>query len=190
MIVTFAALAAGADAAPDGPEALLAHPVNAVVTMSAPATGARYLYFTEGLLRLVPGVGGKCVRFGRAGAPLRAAGAGRGVSPRRTGERAVSLDGGASVVLGRTPAQQVVLQDGDEGFGDEGDDRDQHHPGQDTVHVEVVLRRADEQPESLVGPEQLADDRADEGEAETDVQAGQDPRERGRQHHFAGHPPR
>src|SRR6476646_906291 len=76
MIVTFAALAAGADAAPDGPEALLAHPVNAVVTMSAPATGARYLYFTEGLRRLC--TCGREMREVRAGTPLRAAGAGPG----------------------------------------------------------------------------------------------------------------
>src|SRR6478609_6070429 len=98
MIVTFAALAAGADAAPDGPEALLAHPVNAVVTMSAPATGARYLYFTEGLLRLCPcGREMREVWSGRCTAPSGWCGA--GVSPRRTGVCAVSLDGGASVVL-------------------------------------------------------------------------------------------
>jgi hypothetical protein len=50
MIVTFGALAAGCDAAPDAPEALFAHPTSAAPAMSTPITGATYLDFTEDLL--------------------------------------------------------------------------------------------------------------------------------------------
>ena len=62
-------------------------------------------------------------------------------------------------------------------FSGQGDDGDEDHAGEHAVHVEVVLRRADQQAQALVGAEDLADERADEGEAEADVQAGQDPGE-------------
>ena len=54
------------------------------------------------------------------------------------------------------------------------------------VGVEVVLRGGDDQAQALLGAEELADDGADDREAESDVQAGDDPGQRGRQHHVAG----
>ena len=50
----------------------------------------------------------------------------------------------------------------------------------------LFCERADQQAEALVGAEELADDRADEGEAEADVQAGEDPGERRRQDDLTG----
>src|SRR5690348_3285399 len=83
----------------------------------------------------------------------------------------------------RPPPQQSLLQGGDQSLGDQRDHRDHDHAGEHAVGIEVVLRVADEQPHPFVRAEQLADDGADEREAEADVQAGEDPGERRRQHH-------
>src|SRR6478609_8926671 len=99
------------------------------------------------------------------------------------------LDGRTSMGLRGTPPQQAPLEDGDECLRRQGDDGDEDHAGQHPVHVEVVLRRADQQAQALVGAEDLADEGADEGEAEADVQARQDPREGGGEHDVAGHLP-
>jgi hypothetical protein len=111
MIVTDGAFAAGLLAVVEGPEALFAQPAIVVAARMAAATAVSRVLFTDG-------------------------------SPSTRGLRwdvPGSLDGGTSVVLRGTPAEQPVLQNRDEGLRDQGDDRHEDHSGEDAVHVEVVL---------------------------------------------------
>src|SRR6476660_4793925 len=183
MMVTCGESAAGAlddeppaAAAPLDPEALLAQAAMLVAARRAtPAAPSRLVFMNSPLsaeddvLEVVLGVPR------RRGAPLV-----RGW---------LSLDCRTSVGLGRTPAEQPALEDADQTLGGERDDCDQDHAGEDAVHVEVVLRGPDQQAQALVGAEDLADQGADEGEAEADVQAREDPGEGRRQDHVAGHLP-
>src|SRR4051812_10785313 len=82
----------------------------------------------------------------------------------------------------RAPREQAMLELGDQRLGRECDDADNHHRREDTVRVEVVLRVGDDEAEPLLRSQELAYDRADDREAERDVQAGNDPDERRRQH--------
>src|SRR5947207_9973931 len=91
--------------------------------------------------------------------------------------------------LARAPAQQRPLQPGDEVFGDQGDGAHDHHCRPDAVGVERVLRVTNQVPQPALRPDELADDRTDECEAEADVQARQNPGERGRENNVTGHLP-
>src|SRR5487761_334289 len=82
----------------------------------------------------------------------------------------------------RAPGEQPPLQLADQALGGERQDRDDQHRGEHAVRIEVVLRGGDDQPEAFLRAEELADDRADDGEPESHVQARDDPGERGRQH--------
>ena len=64
-------------------------------------------------------------------------------------------------------------------FRDERDDRDHQHSGEHAVRIEAVLRGPDDQADAVLRAEHLADQRADDREAERGVQAGDDPGERG-----------
>src|SRR2546423_2038076 len=98
-----------------------------------------------------------------------------------------SLDIGGCGKLRRAPAQQAPFQPRDEPLGGQRDDGDDEHGGVHAVGVERAARLVDEQPETVLGADELADDGADEREPEGDVQAGDDPRHRGRHDHLPGH---
>src|SRR6478609_3783313 len=113
---------------------------------------------------------------------------------RRPGDRrratGAGLQAGGGVALdGRAPGGQAHLDLADEPLGDQGDHGGDDHPGVDAGGVEVALGVVDEDAQALVGAGELADDRADEGEAEGDVQAGQDPGRGARQDDRAQHVP-
>src|SRR5690348_3746176 len=87
--------------------------------------------------------------------------------------------GGGGFGLGRrAPGQQAPFQQADKALGGQRQDRDDEHGGEYAVRVEIVLRGGDHQPEAALGAEELPDDRADDGEPECDVQAGDDPGQR------------
>src|SRR6478736_6214304 len=163
MIVTVGALAstvaAPAPAAVVEPDALLAQAAIVVAARKAAPAAPMRLVFME---LSFESVACWCVLV-RAEV-LRCWGAG--------GMRGL-LDGRTSMGLRGAPPQQAPLEDGDECLRRQGDNGDEDHAGQHPVHVEVVLRRADQQAQALVGAEDLADEGADEGEAEADVQARQ-----------------
>lgn len=77
----------------------------------------------------------------------------------------------------RAPGQQPVFELADQPLRAEHDHRDDEHRGEHAVGVEVVLRGLDDQTEPALRTEHLADERADDGEAEGTVQAGDDPRQ-------------
>ena len=78
----------------------------------------------------------------------------------------------------RAPGQQATFEQGDQVLGDQRDDGDDEHPGEDAVRVETALRWSDDQADAVLGAEHLADEGADDGEAEGGVQAGDDPGQR------------
>src|SRR5690348_10826100 len=57
----------------------------------------------------------------------------------RTAETGMGSDPGITGHLRRPPAQQPLLERGDQGLGDQGDDADDDHPGEHAVRGEVVL---------------------------------------------------
>src|SRR6478672_7490419 len=144
MVTAGAFLAADAVDPVDAVEALLAQPVIAVVDTTAPTMRlvrvTRRLRCTELSYRWVGTAGGTAV-----GGAVRGAG-GDG-----------SVEELLAAHLGWPPAQEPVLEHGDERLGHQRDEGDQHHAGEDAVHVEVVLRAADQQAEALVRAEQLPD---------------------------------
>ena len=89
--------------------------------------------------------------------------------------RGLGSDARLPVVAASGARQQAALDAGEEPLGEQGDDRDDDHRGVDAGGVEGALGVGDQQAEALVGAGVLADDRADQGEAEGDVQAGEDP---------------
>src|SRR2546423_14326272 len=80
-----------------------------------------------------------------------------------------------------TPGDEEVLEPRHEPLRDDRDDGEDEHRREDPVRVEGALGRGGHQPDALPRAEVLADDRADQGEAEARVEAREDPRERGRQ---------
>src|SRR5581483_11398491 len=86
----------------------------------------------------------------------------------------------------RAPAQHALLERRDQRLGRERDQRDDEHPGEHAIGPEGVHRCSDDQAEALLGTEQLADDRADDREAERDVEARDDPCHRRWEHDVAG----
>ena len=71
-----------------------------------------------------------------------------------------------------------MLELGDERLGGESDHADDDHRAEDAVRVEVVLRVGDDQPQALLGTQELADDRANDREPERHVETRDDPRQR------------
>src|SRR5260221_2540069 len=75
----------------------------------------------------------------------------------------------------RAPLHQMVLDLGDEEFDDQGHHcKDDHRP-EHAIGIERALRDRDHQSHPLAGTQELADHGADQGEAETDMKAGEDP---------------
>src|SRR5256885_3697406 len=56
----------------------------------------------------------------------------------------------------------TLFRSGDDPFGGQRHDCDDQHRGEHPVGVEVVLGAGDHQPQPLLGPEELADDRAED----------------------------
>src|SRR5919201_1655422 len=101
----------------------------------------------------------------------------RRVAVRMSGSLDLCFDTGG----GGTPAQEAAFDEGEQPFGEQRDHRDDDHSGVDAGRVERALGVVDEQAEALVRAAVLADDRADDGEAERRVQGREDPR-RGARH--------
>ena len=87
----------------------------------------------------------------------------------------------------RPPRQQALLDDAHQCLGAQRQQLDHQHRAEHAVGVEGVLRRGDHQTEAVLGAQELADDSADDGEPERDVQAGDDPGHRRGDHHVAHH---
>src|SRR2546427_12630349 len=94
----------------------------------------------------------------------------------------------AGDVIG-SPFDGALLERTDGALRDEGEDRQQEHAREDPVDVEGVPGVVDELAESRRGPEQFADDGTDDGQPKTDVEAGENPRERGRDDDLEGQAP-
>src|SRR3954452_10603257 len=81
------------------------------------------------------------------------------------------------------PREESLLDETDQELGAEGDHRDDEHAGEDTVRIETVLRGADDQTQTSLSAQDLADQRTDDRETERGVEAGGDPGERRRHGH-------
>src|SRR4030081_2666222 len=77
--------------------------------------------------------------------------------------------------LGGPPPEQPMLEPGDEPLRDQCDDAHDDHGRPDAVGIECALSVFDQHAESGVSTEELADDGADQREAEAHVQARDDP---------------
>src|SRR5207244_2632848 len=86
------------------------------------------------------------------------------------------------------PSDQAVLERGDECFRQQRHGGQQQHPRENTVGVEVVFGAVDQLPDSLGCAKELAYDRSDQGQAEADVKARDDPAERRGNDHLGGQP--
>src|SRR5438309_7215877 len=80
----------------------------------------------------------------------------------------------------RPPPDQTVLERCDQRLRHQRRGGEQSHAGEHTGRVEQVFREIDQLPDSLGRAEELTNDRADQSETEARVQAGGDPRQRGR----------
>src|SRR6266516_4513209 len=80
----------------------------------------------------------------------------------------------------RSPLDEPLFERADEALSNEGENRQQEHAGEHAVDVEGVPRVVDQLAEAGGGPEQLPDYGADDGQPEADVEAGENPRKRGR----------
>src|SRR5438105_6783453 len=85
------------------------------------------------------------------------------------------LDEPVGVDSVRTPFDETALQPGQADFGRERDDGEDEHRREDAVRVERRLRRRDDEADPVDRAEVLADDGADEREAEARVEAREDP---------------
>src|SRR5438046_10665265 len=72
-----------------------------------------------------------------------------------------------------SPFDEPVFERADQPLRDQREHRQQEHAREHPVDVEGVARVVDELAEACRCPEELADDSADDGQAETDGEAGQ-----------------
>src|SRR5438094_8016525 len=79
----------------------------------------------------------------------------------------------------RSPLDEPLFERADEALGDEGEHRQQEHAGEHAIDVEGVAGVVDQLAEAGRGPEQLPDHGADDGQAEADVEACENPGEGG-----------
>src|SRR6267143_2853745 len=79
-----------------------------------------------------------------------------------------------------SPFDEPVFERSDQALRDQRQDRQDEHAGEHAVDVEGVPGVIDELAEAGGGPEEFPDGGADDGQPETDVEAGQNPRHRGR----------
>src|SRR3954452_6983512 len=79
------------------------------------------------------------------------------------------------------PRDQEPLQRHDGEVEQEPEEREHEDHGEQRFGLEVVQARHDAVAEAVVAPEVLADDRADDGEDDPDLHAGEDVRQRARQ---------
>src|SRR6185437_17041790 len=82
------------------------------------------------------------------------------------------------VAVGRrfgTPGEQTVLKHRHQGFAAERQESDHQHGAEDAVRVEGVLCRGDDQSQTVLRPQKLADDRTDDRKSQGHMQAGDDP---------------
>src|ERR1700737_3625274 len=91
-----------------------------------------------------------------------------------------SLNGYFAADATGSPLYEPVFERTDEPLRDEREDCQQEHAGEHPVDVERVPRVVDQLAEACGGPEQFPDHRADDGQAEADVEAGKNPGEGGR----------
>src|SRR5205823_8466407 len=75
----------------------------------------------------------------------------------------------------RSPFDEPVFERADQPLRDQRKDRQQEHAREHPVDVEGVPRVVDELAEACRGPEELPDDSADDGQAETDMETRQNP---------------
>eukprot|EP01022_Parablepharisma_sp_SALTPOND_P019257 TRINITY_DN325_c0_g4_i2.p1 TRINITY_DN325_c0_g4~~TRINITY_DN325_c0_g4_i2.p1 ORF type:complete len:1147 (-),score=388.80 TRINITY_DN325_c0_g4_i2:349-3789(-) len=86
-----------------------------------------------------------------------------------------------------TPLQQATFQRMQEPVGCQRHHRQHDHGREHAAGIEGALGGRDQQPDALLGPQELAHHRAHQRKAEAHVQAGQDPRQRRGDHHRRGH---
>src|SRR5436853_1307298 len=92
-----------------------------------------------------------------------------------------SLNRNFAAELPGSPLDEPVLDRRENAFRHQGHDGEQEHAGKDPVDVEGVLSVVDQLPNPGGRSEELADDGADNGQAEADMQARQNPGERRRE---------
>src|SRR5437764_5028393 len=85
---------------------------------------------------------------------------------------------GNFVPVVRPPLDETVLERRDEELGRERDHGEDEHRGEDCVRVEGPLGEGDQVAEPVDRADELADDRAHEGEPEARVETRDDPRQR------------
>src|ERR1700730_4074962 len=76
-----------------------------------------------------------------------------------------------------SPLDEPVFERSDESLGDKREDSQHEHPCEHAIDIEGVTGVVDELAEARCGAEQFPDDGADDGEAEADVEAGENPGE-------------